>query len=744
MICYFHSMGAIKNAWLRITGRGGEEAKAFDAAAAVDTVIGSLVGSTSATRDRGAGAMLKSYNSSPWVRKAIGQIAIDFAAVRWTTYTVKGNRAQRQHVDAMMKRAKCADRVHLKRTLLGAGVLEENPTHPAVLFLEAGNPWHSGVGARRLLSTYLRLLGNAYAVIERGNSGLPMSYLPIPSTWIEEMPTEKSPFFKVSHGSWRQKIPPADMLWVRDSNPADPYGSGVGVVSVLGDEIETDEYAARTAKAKFENFGTPSSIVGVEGASKESGERLQQKWDEDHRGIRKIGRPYFTGAKITVAKLDDDLNQSQFIPLREFERDTILQTIGVPPEVIGIMDSANKASAQVARQTYTENTLVPDLELFRSMMQVQLMTQYRDGSILDYDSPIEEDEERRIDLLKVAPEWALTRNQWLDAVGLDPVDGGNVYFVPANLVPVESKAVAPHLIRALAKHNAATSPAIDSAAARIAGLLAPSTEAHREPEAPALRVLSTVKEITPDDVDRVLEHLRPERLINQYEPEITELVDEWGNIQLVEVGLQANTFDMLSPLVVEHLEEFSGTRIEWINDTTRKKLRKDLVDGVRNGEGVAPLSKRIRKIMTGDIGRFRAERIARTEVLRSSNFSRLEGMRQSGVVSAKQWLATVDGRTRADHMTLHNTTQKISDPFVIGSASAQYPGDFGVPEQDIQCRCTTLPVIAAVSYDDAMIKAEWKKFDRRLVPWEKRINRAALRGFADQERDLLKALKNAD
>jgi HK97 family phage portal protein len=738
-------MGVIANAWRRITRRQ-EKAGVFDfSGGAADGVIGAILGGTSSQRVRGAQALLQAYNESPWVRKAIGQIAIDFAAVRWTVLVPKGNATQRKHIGEMLKRTKIEDRATLKRALLDADMVEENPAHPAVIFLERGNPWHSGVGARRLLSAYIRLVGDSYAIVERGADGMPSSYLPIPSTWIEELPTDKKPFFKVTHGSWRQNVPVEDMLWIRDANPVDPYGRGMGVVNTLGDEIETDEHAARMAKAKFENHGMPSAIVGMEGMGKEAGERLQQKWDEDHRGIRKIGRPYFTGSKITVAKLDDDLKQTQFIEVRTWERNTIAQVIGVPPEAIGIMDNANRASAEVAHRTYIGGTLIPDLELARSMLQVQLMPQYDDGGILDFVNPMPEDKEHRIELLKTIPDWVLTRNQWLEELGREPVNGGDVYFVPSTMLPVESKALAPRTLRALALLPAPQSRGLDAAVDKVAGLLASSTAALSAPGAPAVHL---VRAVDPEDVDPILENLRPERLNFELDPEDQDLVDEWGNVQVEELGFDAGTFNMQSPLVSEHLQDFSSTRITGINETTKKKVRKQLIDGVRDGEGADALARRVRKVMTGNIGKHRSKMIARTEVLRSSNFARLEGMRQTGIVSQKQWLHTQDGRTRDEHRELGNdpnrNTVAIGAGFAIGTASAQYPGDFGVPELDIQCRCTVLPVVAAVSYDADEIKQIWQKFDRRLIPWERRWERAVLRAFEAQERDLIKAIEDAD
>ena len=47
----------------------------------------------------------------------------------------------------------------------------------------------------------------------------------------------------------------------------------------------------------------------------------------------------------------------------------------------------------------------------------------------------------------------------------------------------------------------------------------------------------------------------------------------------------------------------------------------------------------------------------------------------------------MDGRTRPTHRRLHGQIKEIEEPFEIDGKTAMYPGEFGDPSEDCNCRC---------------------------------------------------------
>jgi uncharacterized protein with gpF-like domain len=113
-------------------------------------------------------------------------------------------------------------------------------------------------------------------------------------------------------------------------------------------------------------------------------------------------------------------------------------------------------------------------------------------------------------------------------------------------------------------------------------------------------------------------------------------------------------------------------------------------------------------------------------------------------VQRRQWVSTRDDRTRESHIDLDGAPAEIGQPFEIDGESAMYPGDFGVPELDINCRCTTIPIVGddEPKSGDALDVA-WKKFDQSTRPWERETQKALVRAWNRQQEDALRALRAA-
>jgi hypothetical protein len=87
-------------------------------------------------------------------------------------------------------------------------------------------------------------------------------------------------------------------------------------------------------------------------------------------------------------------------------------------------------------------------------------------------------------------------------------------------------------------------------------------------------------------------------------------------------------------------------------------------------------------------------------------------------------------------------TVNLGDPFTspLSGAETFYPGDFGVAEEDINCRCTTIAVIEDPKSIDEL-GVIWKGFVEDIETWESAAYDAFVRGFELQEQDVLRAIE---
>ena len=122
-----------------------------------------------------------------------------------------------------------------------------------------------------------------------------------------------------------------------------------------------------------------------------------------------------------------------------------------------------------------------------------------------------------------------------------------------------------------------------------------------------------------------------------------------------------------------------------------------------------------------------AMKAARTAITSAHSLGKLKGYERAadmGIDVEKQWLAALDSRTRGSHRHLDGEVVKLDAEFSNG---LKYPGDPDGPASEVyNCRCTLVPVIGDVEYDEVeradklgdMSYEEWKN-ERKTEKTEK-------------------------
>lgn len=171
----------------------------------------------------------------------------------------------------------------------------------------------------------------------------------------------------------------------------------------------------------------------------------------------------------------------------------------------------------------------------------------------------------------------------------------------------------------------------------------------------------------------------------------------------IEANQKAETFGFnreWTDAVLEFLLKQGFVLVADITSTTKKKLLDIVSKGIEEGMGV----DEIVRIITSDdqlaYATFRARRIVRTEVMRSSNIGAMKGAEAHPFVVDKEWISARDSRTRRipqdefDHVELDGVIVGFDEPFTSTGkkgepVAAMQPGDITAPAGfTINCRCT--------------------------------------------------------
>jgi hypothetical protein len=139
----------------------------------------------------------------------------------------------------------------------------------------------------------------------------------------------------------------------------------------------------------------------------------------------------------------------------------------------------------------------------------------------------------------------------------------------------------------------------------------------------------------------------------------------------------------------ELIQNTTRTIFAGIQTNTQKAIRL----AANEGWGAERTAKEIIKLQ-GRMDKFRAMRIARTEVMRASNEGAVQGVSEFDIHLKKVWIATSDDRTRTfadgefDHQMMDGVSVDMNEKFNVNGDLLDYPGDpDGQPGNTINCRC---------------------------------------------------------
>lgn len=128
----------------------------------------------------------------------------------------------------------------------------------------------------------------------------------------------------------------------------------------------------------------------------------------------------------------------------------------------------------------------------------------------------------------------------------------------------------------------------------------------------------------------------------------------------------------------------------------KKQITASVTSGILQGHGVKEVADDLQKRIE-TMNRESAIRTARTALTGAENAGRLDGLgkaREKGIDVQKEWVATMDGRTRHSHRVVDGETVDQDKKFSNG---LRYPGDPAGPGREVyNCRCTMIGALKGV------------------------------------------------
>ena len=133
-----------------------------------------------------------------------------------------------------------------------------------------------------------------------------------------------------------------------------------------------------------------------------------------------------------------------------------------------------------------------------------------------------------------------------------------------------------------------------------------------------------------------------------------------------------------------------------IAQTTANKMKEVIEKGLLEGDSIDEIAGNISQHTSFGIKRSRT--IARTESTKAINLASEQAYNTAqadGIKIRKEWLSSRDDLVRETHQELDGQIVGVNEMFVVPSTGAKgsSPSNFNDPSENINCRCTVLPIV---------------------------------------------------
>lgn len=607
---------------------------------------------------------------------------------------------------------------------------EEKKTSKALDLLDTPNdkPEWDYYQLMWLSAVYYLLVGEVFWVIDRSGPEI----IPIPPTWVDSKPTSKQPYYVVSFkdsetGAYaKQKVAAEDMVYIKRPDIEDPFGRGVSDIQQIGDELQVDEYMSKHQQTVFKNGAMPPMVVSMKGANKTQRDAFVANWYANYGGLKNAHKvAAVDGDSISFQILQQTMKDLDYGNSRKMVQNMILEHQMIPKELMGMVENSNRATITWSQIIYERNRLRPLVKVFQAALNRQLLPILReDGKLQFYGYMTTDKEYDRDTAIKGWDSTMMTRNEARVMMGLPETEDGDVYkvtgmvqFIPAAVeksvvvepepVHIDTKGFSISLSnvkddRTLKQKFKATKSyddfkglffkALDDAAETIENQsVSKISDFFAKQEQDIVETVSS--DMTVDAA------LLTTYWAEQDEELFRVLQGVW--VQSGQLGFQIAedaynlgiSFDTFNELFAAFIQDFGLDKAKGINDTTKERLRKDIETGLREGESIDDIMKRI--MYTFDIAKkSRARNIARTETHNATVAGTFIDYQAAGI-QEKEWMATPDDRTRDWHADMDGQVVGIDEMFISGLGNQlEFPGDPNAPAEEVcNCRCVLLPKI---------------------------------------------------
>lgn len=646
-----------------------------------------------------AASLVQRYKS--WAFACADRNAKTVAGLEYKLYAVKPTKDARSRFLSCPVSKRVKDRLLSKtatrRKMMAGADVEEILQHPVLDILSKVNDYQNEFDLKYLASTCIDIAGNAFWRKERVLGRVDKLYALQPQLVTPKIEGSEIVRYEYGFGTKKTVIAKSDMIHIMFPNISDPF-RGMSKIEAALSACDLSDNMNTFELNLLVNGGRPSLALNYP-------ENAMVTEEEETRA-RANFRRYFAGSKnshnlfigrggVELKEIGFSPREMSFLAGRKWSREEIAAVFGVPMSKLEL--SGVVANSKVGDNDYLRQTILPLAWLIVDALNQDLLPEYDDPLLLDFDDPCQEDREYSLRERETHIRIGMTTvNEERAALGLDPVPWGDEpkqspspFGANPTLPDGKSKRVGP-------KNDL---PKDDFVPTILKSQLVIFFEQMVDEVARKTETqIKSAKSIPVDVLNAIFDS---KRWTDQFKADVMPFVKgllTQGIIDSLEKVNPEAFFNANAPEVLRALEGREG-QITTVIDNSRSEIRKLITEGIEDGLGPKQIARNIRGSFDT---RHHAETVARTETIWAHNEGTVQGWKQSGVVAAKQWDTAPDERRCEFCGDMHGRVISLDANFygkgdtMEGREGGQLGFGYDVidhPPLHPNCRCSLIPIL---------------------------------------------------
>ena len=337
---------------------------------------------------------------------------------------------------------------------------------PILSLLSRPNPMCNGSEFFQEVYSYLLLSGNSFIMKTGPEQGNPRELYTLRPDRVQVVPGKREipeRFDYIVNGKTAAQYPvdqstgESDVKQIKLFNPLNDF-YGLSPVMPAAVDIDQHNMSNRHNVALLMNGARPSGAV-VYKPKDESGsmtmlteaqrDQLRADLTQRFEKSENAGRTMILEGDFDYKEMGMTPKDMDFSSMKNMSARDIALCFGVPGQLVGIPDSQTYANMAEARLALYEETIIPMLRHIESDMNEWLVSAFGDESLtLSYnidDIPAIAERRRMIydNVIRAVETGIITRNEARERLSLEPLQGGDDAYIPANLFPLGQPEPAP-------------------------------------------------------------------------------------------------------------------------------------------------------------------------------------------------------------------------------------------------------------------------------------------------------------